>query len=220
MEDARLLEEAGAPGGSVAWADYQTEGRGRKAERRWVAPSRGALLATFFWHESQFSCPQFAPSLLIALGVLSWLKQYSVPGRFCVKWPNDILYEPEALKLAGILTIVRWRGTSHSIHAGIGVNLSPPPAGTYRRNAGSLSELGIVETPETALQQLMNALAVVFQDPNPRASLEPYLWHLGETAEWETPDGHKVSGRVQGLTEEGHLVLQTVSGTLTLTSGE
>ena len=93
MEDARLLEDSGAPGGSVVWADFQTEGRGRMAQRRWESPPGGALLATFFWQEHQFRVAQFAPSLLVALGVLEWLCHYPVPGRFCVKWPNDVLYE-------------------------------------------------------------------------------------------------------------------------------
>ncbi len=225
MEDARLLEDSGAPGGSVVWADFQTEGRGRLAERRWVSPPGGALLATFFWHEQQFRVPQFAPSLLVALGVVDWLCQYPVPGRFCVKWPNDVLYEApepgfEAFKLAGILTIVRWRSKTRSIHVGVGVNLQPPPEGLYRRAAGSLAALDITLTPSAALQQLMFALEQAFQDPDPRCRLETHLWKRGDEATWEAPSGEKLTGVVEGLTVEGHLLLRTAAGMRTVTSGE
>lgn len=225
MEDARLLEESGAPGGSVAWADFQTEGRGRVAQRRWESLPGGALLATFFWRDHQFRVPQFAPSLLVALGVVDWLGQYPVPGRFCVKWPNDVLYEEpapgaDAVKLAGILTIVRWRSKTRSIHVGLGVNLQPPPESSYRRAAGSLAALGITLTPSDALRQLMPALESAFQDPDPRTRLETHLWKRGEQAEWETPSGEKIGGIVEGLTAEGHLLLKTAAGIRTLTSGE
>ena len=228
MDEARVLVASGAPSGSFVWAWEQTAGRGRYPDRRWEARAQDALLATFFWNVEAFKVPVFAFSLTVALGLAQALEPWARGGRFAVKWPNDLFFEPEdpaspARKVAGILTVVRREGGEFWVHAGIGLNLRPPGGDSFRRPTGALSDLGLDWSPEHALELLLPSLKKALDDPDPRSSLIPRLWRWGETAVWDLPSpegGRTVEGRIVGLEPTGALVLHTEEGLLTVYSGE
>lgn len=114
----------GLPVGSAVVADHQTAGRGRLG-RRWEAPPRTALLASFVL--------PFSPLGSLAAGVAV----AEACGPACrLKWPNDVLLDGR--KLAGILVEVQ----GPTALVGVGVNLTwAPPEGAMLGPAVDRDEL-------------------------------------------------------------------------------
>ncbi len=102
-------------------ADRQTHGHGR-GDRQWLNGA-GNFLGT--WILPKPEAPQFplsTLSLLAAVAVLKSVKESSrEPGRFSLKWPNDVLLNQK--KLAGILLTA----TRRELRIGCGVNLMTAP---------------------------------------------------------------------------------------------
>ena len=223
MDDALALEDRGEPDGSVAWTGFQTAGRGRHSGRAWTAEPGDSLLCTVFWNPYRFSVPNFAPSLVVGLGLCLWVEGLGAPAsRVRLKWPNDLYLDGK--KAAGILVRRRISASGPgSIHAGIGVNLrNPQDVGKFRTPASSLSDLGVDLTPERALGTLLPALATALSHPDPRSACESRLWSLGQDFALSTPDaqGFVRRGRVLGLDGEGCLIWDRGSGPETVSSGE
>ena len=223
MDDAQLLEDEGAPDGSLAWAGFQTAGRGRHPGRVWKGEPGASLLFTVYWTPEQFRVPHFAASLTVGLGLCFWLEGLGLPSEFPVrlKWPNDV-YLAER-KVAGILVRQRWTsGGPGTIHAGIGINLTFPADSGFRTTAGSLADAGLFLSPERALETLLPALAVALDHPDPQAACEQRLWRLGAEMELSQPDqnGSPRRGLVRGLDVAGRLVWDGPSGREAVSSGE
>jgi len=222
MDDAQALEDRGAPDGSLVQAGFQTAGRGRHAGRLWQADAGRQLLFTIFWRADRFRRPEFAPSLVVGLGLCLWLEAL-VPGApVALKWPNDLYLGDR--KAAGIL--VRRRVTASgagTVHAGLGVNLLPPsdPAG-FRTPPASLSDLGLTLDPEAALESLLPALARALDEPDPRSACEARLWRRGQRWELSVPgrEGPGLDGVVRGLDPEGRLWFEGPRGLEAIRSGE
>ena len=96
----RRMAEQGAPEGTLAVAEIQTAGKGRRG-RSWSSPKGSGI-----WH-SFLLRPEFAPehasmlTLLAAMAVQKSVKD--VTGLDCkIKWPNDIVVNGK--KICGILT--------------------------------------------------------------------------------------------------------------------
>lgn len=217
MDDAQALEDEGAPDGSLVWADHQSAGRGRFADRVWVDTPGEQLLFTTFWSPLRFVARDFAPSLTVGLGVCLWVEAL-VPGApVALKWPNDV-YLGDA-KLAGIL--VRTRLTSlgpRSIHAGIGVNLRVP-RGEFRSPPTGLSAWGVDLRPDQALASLLPFLARALEEPRPHPLCEQRLWRRGAEVEMNLPSGPG-RGLVRGLDPNGRLWWEGPGGLEALSSGE
>jgi biotin-[acetyl-CoA-carboxylase] ligase BirA-like protein len=222
MDDALVLEDRGEPDGSVAWAGFQTAGRGRHAGRAWSGEPGASLLFTVFWSPHRFRSPTFAPSLTVGLGLCLWLEAQGLPpSEVSLKWPNDLYLGDR--KAAGILVRRRVSASgAGSVHAGIGINLRPPQETGFRTPSASLDAFGLVLTPETALSTLLPALAAALDHPDPRTACEDRLWRRGQEVELSTPDGAGAArrGRVLGLDAAGCLVWDRGRGPETVSSGE
>jgi len=124
MDDSKVLRLGSVPStqdvardlpiGSIVVADHQSSGRGTHG-RRWEAPPRTALLASFV----------LAPSAVLSLvaGVAA-AEACGPPVR--LKWPNDLLLDGR--KLGGILV----EATPVKAVVGIGINLMWAPDGAAR----------------------------------------------------------------------------------------
>jgi BirA family transcriptional regulator, biotin operon repressor / biotin---[acetyl-CoA-carboxylase] ligase len=122
-----LYAAASPPPGSarVAFAEIQHAGRGRRG-RSWLAPFGSGLTFSVAWTFAE--TPPGLPALGLALGVAvaEALRGLGL-DEVRLKWPNDIVWRHR--KLGGLLLQVRTEsGGPASVVAGLGLNLSLPPA--------------------------------------------------------------------------------------------
>lgn len=154
---APLLGEPGSEG-LVVLADYQREGKGRRA-RAWIAPPGSSLLFTAILPQAIETRALWAIPFWTALAVADGIEANG--ARVALQWPNDLLLA--ARKCGGILCISRVAGEQAWVGCGVGLNavrpkgasdlddLDPPPA--------FLSDhIPLIERP-----RLLNAVLAAFR---------------------------------------------------------
>jgi len=117
----KQLAAEGAEEGLVAWADYQTAGKGRRG-RTWESPA-GKNLYFSLLLRPRFS-PEKAPmlTLVMAYSVARATKKVAGPQPQ-IKWPNDLILGQK--KICGILTEMTLKGTEVDyVVIGVGVNVN------------------------------------------------------------------------------------------------
>lgn len=114
-------EEAGD--GAIAWAEFQTAGRGRLG-RRWEAPRGSSIMLSVLLHEAVDSP---VVSLAALLGTLATCE--AIDGTTdcspSVRWPNDIVIKRR--KLGGVLAESCPLGARRAVVIGIGLNCFQHP---------------------------------------------------------------------------------------------
>ena len=210
-----LASEAknGANEGVVAYADFQTAGRGR-LDRQWESPVGTSLLCSILLR------PPVAPNQL-QLGVAAVaLSARAALVRLCgvrpdLKWPNDLIVGDA--KLAGLLAEIVNTGQSLAMVVGIGVNLTS--AGPTSVNSTSVLALsGVTISPRALLDILLDELehrrAQLESDDGRRelrGEYERALVTLGQTVRVERLD-EVIVGTARRVDELGRLVVD-VGGT-------
>ena len=118
---ARAMADAGAPEGTVVWAEHQSRGRGRLG-RSWTdEPGRALLISIILRPGSPFSrLPEI--SLLAGVAVAEAVREQSgLP--VALDWPNDLLIHGR--KVAGILEESLTAGDGGPVViVGIGINVN------------------------------------------------------------------------------------------------
>ena len=239
--NADLLAAArvGAPAGSVLVADHQTAGRGRHG-RSWVAPHGSALLASVLLR------PRWAPeqvallSPATALAVRDACAGHGAPVR--LKWPNDVVATVPAAgeaKLAGVLAELDSSGGPPAVVVGFGVNLRShaglAPAVEAAGSAGEAAPLqpvaldallsGVPDRNELLVAVLLGLDAWYRRLGEPRGAshlvdeLRRYSCTVGRWVRVRTPGG-TVEGRAADLSRDGHLVVATAAGAVTVSAGD
>jgi BirA family biotin operon repressor/biotin-[acetyl-CoA-carboxylase] ligase len=125
-DEAKALARAGAPEGTLVWAEEQTAGRGRRG-RIWLSPPGNLYLSLVLRPDG---APAHAAQLgfVTALGLGDGLAALAGPAlRLSYKWPNDLLVNGR--KLAGILLESENAASDRVdfVVAGIGVNIIAAP---------------------------------------------------------------------------------------------
>lgn len=117
----RHLGDEGAPHGTLAVADRQTAGRGRRG-RTWESPGGSCI------YMSILLCPDLAPekapmlTLVMACGVAEGIMDCA-DVKVQIKWPNDIIVSGK--KLAGILTEMSTQvDYINHVTVGVGINVN------------------------------------------------------------------------------------------------
>jgi BirA family biotin operon repressor/biotin-[acetyl-CoA-carboxylase] ligase len=223
-DEAKALARAGAPDGTLVWADEQAAGRGRRG-RVWLSPPGNLYLSLVLR-------PDAAPSRAAQLGfvaalglgdALAPLLGPALPLRY--KWPNDLLANGQ--KLAGILleSETSAKDRVDFLVVGIGVNIVSAPED--------------VEFPATSL--LAQGIAGV----TPALLLEGFIRHFaGWAGRWREEGfapvraawlraasglGERVRvrlerstlcGRFHDLDDDGALVLEGAEGRRRIAAGE
>ncbi len=214
---ARKLAELGAKEGTVVIAGSQSKGKGRMG-RLWQSPP-GNL------HTSIILRPQIPPTSAPQVTLMAAVATAKVIARTIeanpeVKWPNDILIHGK--KVAGILTEMDCQGnTLNFIILGIGVNINAPLKFFPRELLSSITSLGYETGGDVSLPQFTRCL---YQE------IERYydLWMAkgfrrirNEYTKLSLLPGKPVqissfkkitSGEVQGIDEEGALLLRLSNG--------
>jgi len=234
----RLIETRGdAAAGAVIIADEQTAGRGR-LQRSWDAPPGRGLLGSYILCGDLL--PE-RPSLAVMLAGLATLHAVrrccpQEDGRFCLKWPNDVisLERGGPVKLAGILVeTVFHQDALRGVILGIGVNVNQRVDELPATRPGGLppSSLSMVcGQPELDRGELLAVLCRALDHlcapaTRPPAEAVHARWErvlFGLDAVVTAPGATgPVRGRAAGTTPDGALLVHTDGGdSLEIHSGD
>ncbi len=223
-----LLDRAaqGAEEGTVAVADSQGEGRGRRG-RRWDSPPGSGLLTSILFRPRLAASELFSVSALVALAARD--AALGVAGvALGVKWPNDLVHDDR--KLAGILAETRGATSGQPVVVvGIGINVSWPrsPSDAPELHATCLE---VVCGRPVDRRELLEAMLSSVEQRRPsldrasgRASLVEELAActvtIGRRVRVETSGGLLV-GTAVGLDRRGELIVETGGTRQSIAAGD
>jgi BirA family biotin operon repressor/biotin-[acetyl-CoA-carboxylase] ligase len=232
--DAMELARQGAPEGIVLVADHQTAGRGR-AGRTWTAPAGASLLLSILLRPPAVVMDLTTMAVAVSAAVAVEAVAGVAPR---LKWPNDLVWPGDGSapdrKLAGILAEADWPASS-SISAGwkppaageravvvvgIGLNVAWPTPLPEELAEVAVAMNQLVDAPvdrEDLLIALLSALGPRYLAlcAGDRAGL------LDEWRDRSATLGRRVrvdlgaddvEGTAVDVTDDGHLVVQTLEG--------
>ncbi|MBX6360710.1 MAG: biotin--[acetyl-CoA-carboxylase] ligase [Acidobacterium ailaaui] len=215
--------EAGAPHGSVYFAEEQTAGRGRGAHH-WSSPPGSGLYVSILLR------PQIPPaevlwlSLAAGLAVREAVRQ--VTSLECdLRWPNDLLFGRR--KFCGILTELNAEVTRirHAV-VGIGMNVQQEQ---FPPDLGDIATSLRIETGRSwprqelliaLLQSLHREISGLSRESAPaivRRLEAASSWVRGKHVRVEEGEGYW--GVTEGLDPRGFLLVRTTEGVRTVYSG-
>jgi BirA family biotin operon repressor/biotin-[acetyl-CoA-carboxylase] ligase len=221
------LASKGAAHVTCVAAHMQTQGKGRRG-RTWVSQLGASLTFSLLW---RFQCGASALSglsLVIGVALIRAFAQLGVQ-QAQLKWPNDVLVGGK--KLAGILIELQgdMEGPSAAV-IGVGINLNLPkdvlnsidqPA----IDMATASNGGVVNPNEVlgaVLKHIANCLQQ-FEQEGFAGLREEWLryhaYHL-QAVRMLMPNGVETHGVVQGVAEDGILLVETAFGLQRFSAGE
>lgn len=222
-----LLDEArkGAPHRTVAVAEWQTQGRGRRG-RTWLAPLGNGLAFSLLWRSGRPAAELSGLSLAVGVALVGALRRLGLE-KAKVKWPNDIVVDGQ--KLAGVLIELSgdMLGPSAAV-VGVGTNLQGGQA--LSQSVGQAvtdlsSHLERVDRNEifVALLTALDEGLARFEQAGFSAFREAWnnchAYH-GRAVVVVTGQGERISGLAKGVDELGALLLETRDGLQRFHSGE
>lgn len=221
----------GAPHVTCVAAHIQTQGKGRRG-RAWVSKLGTSLTFSLLW---RFQCGAAAlsgMSLAVGVALIRALNSLGVHG-VQLKWPNDVLVldaQGQGKKLAGILIELQgdMEGPSAAV-IGVGINMNLPDAVLKNIDQPATDLMQVCEQaidPNVLLGVTLKHLSDVLQ----RYEQEGFV---GVREEWTRyhayhqqevrmlmPNGIETHGVVQGVAEDGILLVQTPLGLQRFSAGE
>ena len=226
-DEALSWAAEGAPDFSLVVANEQTKGRGRN-KRWWHTPPDAALAFSLILSPTVIPDPKFAPRLT-ALGALAVIEGLNrLTGLTAqIKWPNDVLLGGQ--KVAGILMEAVWLGEiAQNFVLGIGINIAPPSVPPPDRVAFPATSVETVYKRPVNRWILLRAILKAIHDLRPTiqspaflTAWEEHLAYRGVQVQVEQEGKTPFKGILQGLQDQGLLVLLTPNGTRqTFSAGE
>ena len=222
--------------GTVVLTDYQREGRGRVRSRSWESPPGESILVTVILHRDG-RWPVSSLSIRTALAISLFLERhYGLFPR--IKWPNDVLVNGRKISgvlceagaqlvYAGIGLNCRSRraagagpetGARAETGPGAEGGLGAPADRRFGNGGGEEKprtsiheETGADVQPREELPKLLDELAAVL-DLEDLTEAERRLYGRGEElslSEGCVDSGHVVWGVVEGIDEEGALLMRS-----------
>lgn len=219
MELARREALEGAPHGTIAFAEAQHAGRGRRG-RPFYSPAGENLYFTFVLRlplEVQRVLPVAVP-----LAVCEAVRAHGVEA--AIKWPNDI--SVAGRKLSGMLIDAESGAGGVVAYPGIGINVNGDPTENpeLRDIATSMRrELGHAVPREALLAAVCNRLEAAIETPAP-ALIEAYRalsLVLGRPVTITPIAGDPYPATAREIAADGSLVVERQDGVLeTVTAAE
>ncbi len=235
--DVLELARQGEAEGIVVVADHQTAGRGRRG-RTWEAPPEASLMFTVLLRPP--AAVAGLVTMAVALSGAEAIEELT-GCRAGLKWPNDLVWPGDGSapdrKLAGILAEADWPAGSEvaggwsppppdsrvAVGVGMGINVDwqGPMPGELAETAVALDELTAGAPPDrrVLLDALLARLEVAYTDLRAdeggaarlRAAWEARSATIGRQVRVDlgTDD---VVGTAAGITDDGHLVVETLEG--------
>lgn len=220
MNEAAAVAARGASPGTVVAAGFQSAGRGRFVERKWISAPGEGLLFTLMLDPGMYEKPPLITPLLAGLGVALFVEGKT--GRECfLKWPNDVI--TGGGKVSGILCEYK----DNIAYIGIGINClqSAPDGGSgvsasdstsaqfqHRLPPVSLKELGAAGVePLTILEEVLYSLKRAFTsiDPVSEIGAKLFMRNREVTVLTGVPGKQEsVHGVLEGLGANGQLLIR------------
>jgi BirA family biotin operon repressor/biotin-[acetyl-CoA-carboxylase] ligase len=202
------------PGEGVA-ALEQTQGRGQRGNVWHSEPGKNALYSLYIQPQDLAARDQFILSQYTALTVASLLNQYA--EGFSLKWPNDLYWNDQ--KIGGILIETQLKGNRvDEVILGIGINLNqtefpknlPNPVSLTQITGQTYETKAFIETLHEALTEALNDFPRYEPSEIRRHYLEG-LYRKQGMHPYSDANGLFLA-RIKGITQLGHLVLETQEG--------
>jgi BirA family transcriptional regulator, biotin operon repressor / biotin---[acetyl-CoA-carboxylase] ligase len=217
---------AGAPEGTVLFAEEQVAGRGR-GSNAWASARSTGIYCSVVLRPALPPAEVLILSLAIGLAVHSAVREINPGVSPDLKWPNDVLLDGK--KVCGILTEMNAEPTRvRHIVVGIGINVNQTSfAADLRDRATSLkiatgTEWSRVELAAALLKFLDREYRALLQAPR---AAEPILRRFSQNSSWvrgrevTIEENGDFTGTTDGLDERGFLRIRTGSGVRTVLSG-
>ena len=222
---AMAAAAAGAPEGSVFFAEQQTAGRGR-GSNTWHSPRSSGIYCSVILRPALPPSDVLVLSLATGLAVQAAIRQIDSKVNPDLKWPNDLLINGK--KVCGILTEMNSEATRVIfIVVGIGLNVNqanfPEELDAISLRQATGREWSRVELVAGLLKSLDREYREIVGGPGARESI---LLRFAENSSWVrgksvtvAENGGSTQGTTEGLDERGFLHLRTTSGLQTVLSG-
>jgi BirA family biotin operon repressor/biotin-[acetyl-CoA-carboxylase] ligase len=222
--DAMDAARAGAPHGSVYFADEQLAGRGR-GDHRWRSVAGEGLYVSVLF---RLVLPAVRlPMVPLATGLAAAEAIRSAGGlKADLRWPNDLLIDDR--KAGGILVESKTEGSA-SVFAVVGIGINVHQVSFDPGLATPATSLDLAAGHTVSRQQLLIALlkslereALALLEPDagktiPARVAEASTWIRGRNVEVHGPQA--CSGVTAGLDENGFLLVETAEGIITVRTG-
>ena len=198
--------------GTVVIASFQWAGKGFLKNKWESAAGKNLLLSLIVYPGFLPVGRAFLLSQAIGLGLRDWVSRY-IEDRTRIKWPNDIYIGNK--KIAGVLIQNSLSGAKiqHSV-VGIGINVNQTEFPAYLPNPCSLKgETGLDLDLEECLAGLLENLErryLQLKNGNWQGIAEDYhhyLYGIGERRHFIGPGGKVFEGRIDGVGENGYLLV-------------
>ena len=222
----RDLAQEGAPEGTLAVADLQTAGRGRRG-RPWQAPAGTGVWMSLLLRPNIQPAQASVLTLLAGIALTEAIEELTglEPA---IKWPNDIYCQGR--KLTGILT--EMSGEMDRINylvVGIGINANIPLESfpeDIKDKAGSMSGiLGHDIDRVVFLQKILTYMENLYVD----VLKNGFDWALDQWREYSITLGQlidvvgvqeKFAGVAEDIDEDGALLVRTDTGLRRVLAGD
>ncbi len=224
-DDAHTWMDQGAPDMSIVIADEQTKGRGR-FHRKWHTRAGAALACSLIIRpiERERNLLHLL-SPMAGIAVASTLeKLYSIQPQ--IKWPNDVLLSGK--KVCGILSETAWIGDDlRGVVIGTGINITPraiPPMEELTFPATCIeTEAGLTVDRWQLLSEFLTQM--IFWRSQLGNDLFFDYWRqrlafLGEEVEIRGAMGHELDGALEGIADNGDLLIRSYLGLIPVKVGD
>jgi BirA family transcriptional regulator, biotin operon repressor / biotin---[acetyl-CoA-carboxylase] ligase len=203
----------------ICLAEQQTRGKGR-FNREWYSPFGQNIYLSCIYPFRKDISELAGLSLVASLAIVKTLQTYGLSDHLYAKWPNDVVYQNK--KLSGCLIEIQAEshGASHAI-IGVGINVN------------MLNDDHHIQQTWTSMRKIL----AQYIDRNELCArlITHFLDHLQQFAargftpfaeEWMQADSlmnkiitlknfdEKITGKVMGINDKGHLLLRLENGTV------
>ena len=199
-------------GAVVFVANEQTAGKGQRGAN-WLSNAGENLTMSILYPQPSIEISNpFLLSAGVGLAVLKTLDKLKI-NRLKLKWPNDIMAANK--KIGGILIEnVLSNGSIAASVIGLGLNVNQthfpglPQAASLRSLSGGQYDLddvlqNVAESISKFMEELKSTAGeVILQE------YEEVLFRRNQISTFELPDGHLLTGKIEGITSTGLLKVQ------------
>ncbi len=201
---------------TIVWAIDQFEGRGQQGAEWQSEPGKNLTFSVLKYFKGLEVQHQFALNMTISLAIKEALNELRIP-EISIKWPNDIL--SGSYKICGILieNMVKAKEIGASV-IGIGLNVNQDDFGSLEK-AGSLRLItGLSYDLYSIIVLIMKYLHIRLKNftasnfAELKADYEKLMYRRGIPSTFVLPEGPQFMGIISGITNGGHLELETEEG--------